>query len=253
MKIELANVRAGYGRFSVLHGIDLFVSSGDFRLIVGPNGAGKTTMLNAIFGIVPPASGKITVGDLDASKISSRALLDAGLAYVPQQSSTFPQMTVADNLEMGLFQIGASGLRKQALMKEVFDRFEQLGRRKNVPARTLSGGERRLLELARALMTTRALLLDEPSLGLSPVVMERILKEIVEINNQGVTVVLVEQRVKAVASAAKSISVLRLGRIVRNGSNADACDDRWLASALYGEASDVAMPASSSSTREGEQ
>lgn len=239
MKIELSGVRAGYGRSSVLRGIDLSVSSGDFRLILGPNGAGKTTMLNAIFGIVRPSSGTIAVGDVDATKKDARGLLDAGLAYVPQQSSAFPQMTVSDNLEMGLFQLGARASGKQVLMKEVFDRFEQLGRRKDMLARTLSGGERRLLELARALMIRpRALLLDEPSLGLSPIMMDRILKELIKINNEGVTIILVEQRVKAVATAAKSVSVLRLGRIVKNGTSDDARDDSWLASALYDDASD---------------
>jgi branched-chain amino acid transport system ATP-binding protein len=239
MKIELSRVSAGYGRSSVLRGIDLAVPSGDFRLVLGPNGAGKTTMLNAIFGILRPTSGRISVGDVDATSSTSRALLDAGLAYVPQQSSTFPQMTVADNLEMGLFQIGAHRSEKLALMKEVFSRFERLDQRKNMLARTLSGGERRLLELARALMIKpRALLLDEPSLGLSPIMMDRILDELIEINNQGVTVILVEQRVKAAARAAKSVSVLRLGRIVRNGSSANAHDEGWLASALYSDAAD---------------
>ncbi len=236
MKMELAGVCAGYGRFSVLHGIDLSVADGDFRLVVGPNGAGKTTMLRSIFGIVRPTAGRILVGSGDVTHASPRELLDHGIAYVPQEPSIFPHLTVADNLEMGLFQTGIRGKAAEDAIRKVFERFENLARRKDVAARTLSGGERRLLELARALMIKpRMLLLDEPSLGLSPIMMDRILHEIVAINNDGVTVLLIEQRVKAVAHAAKSISILRLGRITKNGTAEQAQDDRWLASALYDE------------------
>jgi len=119
----------------------------------------------------------------------------------------------------------------------MLERFELLGRRRDTPARALSGGERRLLELARALMIRpRLLMLDEPSLGLSPVMMNRVLDEVASINASGVTVLLVEQRVKAAAAIAKSISVLRLGTIVQEGSAAEAADPQWLAAAIYGAA-----------------
>jgi branched-chain amino acid transport system ATP-binding protein len=232
MTLRLSDVHAGYGRFSVLHGIELAVPDGDLRLIVGPNGAGKTTMCRAIFGLIRPTSGKISAGDTDITRMSPRAMLDRRIAYVPQEPSIFPHLTVEDNLEMGLFQGGDGSAR--GLLQEVFDRFELLGKRRKSLARTLSGGERRLLELARALMVRpRMLILDEPSLGLSPIMMDLILREIVEINKQGVTIILVEQRVKAAAPVAKSISVLRLGRIVKNGTAQDACDEQWLAHALY--------------------
>lgn len=236
MKIELAGVCAGYGRFSVLHGIDLAMEDGDFRLVVGPNGAGKTTMLRSIFGIVRPTAGQILVGGDDVTHASPSQLLDRGIAYVPQEPSIFPHLTVADNLEMGLFQTGVRGKAAEDSIRRVFERFENLAKRRDVPARTLSGGERRLLELARALMIKpRMLLLDEPSLGLSPIMMDRILHEIVAINNEGVTVLLIEQRVKAVAHVAKSISILRLGRVTKNGTAEQARDDSWLANALYDE------------------
>lgn len=234
MSLKLENLHAGYGRFSVLHGLDLAVPDGDLRLVVGPNGAGKTTMLRSIFGLVRPTQGKITSGDADITNMTPRAMLDRGIAYVPQEPSIFPHLTVEDNLEMGLFHGVAAGQSVRATLQEVFERFELLAKRRTSPARTLSGGERRLLELARALMVRpQMLLLDEPSLGLSPIMMERVLEEITRINDQGVTVVLVEQRVKSAVSAAKSISVLRLGRIVKNGTAQDARNDEWLAGALY--------------------
>lgn len=232
MTLTLSNIHAGYGRFAVLHGLELAVPDGDLRLVVGPNGAGKTTMCRAIFGLVQPTSGKIFAGDTDITRMPPRALLDRRIAYVPQEPSIFPQLTVEDNLEMGLFQSGGGSDR--GLLQQVFDRFDLLRKRRRSLARTLSGGERRLLELARALMVRpRMLILDEPSLGLSPIMMDLILREIVEINNQGVTVILVEQRVKAAAPVSKSISVLRLGRIVKNGTARDARDEQWIASALY--------------------
>ena len=161
-----------------------------------------------------------------------RRLLDAGVAYVPQQPSIFPQLSVQDNLELGLFQMANPDPHA---ISEVFDRFDLLARRRTTPAQALSGGERRLLELARALMIKpRLLMLDEPSLGLSPIMMERVLRELVQINAEGVTVLLVEQRVKAAVGVAKSISVLRLGRIVQEGTATEASDPKWLANAIYG-------------------
>jgi len=230
--IRLENVHAGYGRVTVLRGISIDVAPGDCRVIIGPNGAGKTTMLRTIFGLLKPTQGRVFVGDEDVTGLQPRALLDRGIAYVPQQSSIFPRLTVRDNLEMGLFQSGRSDPR---LIDGVFERFDLLARRRDTHAQALSGGERRLLEIARALMIRpRLLMLDEPSLGLSPVMMERVLREVAEINGQGVTVLLVEQRVKAALTVANTISVLRLGAISQQGTKNDAADPKWLADAIYG-------------------
>jgi len=230
--IRLENVHAGYGRVTVLRGISIDVAPGDCRVVIGPNGAGKTTMLRTIFGLLKPTQGRVFVGDEDVTGLRPRALLDRGIAYVPQQSSIFPRLTVRDNLEMGLFQSGRSDPR---LIDGVFERFDLLARRRDTHAQALSGGERRLLEIARALMIRpRLLMLDEPSLGLSPVMMERVLREVAEINGQGVTVLLVEQRVKAALTVANTISVLRLGAISQQGTKNDAADPKWLADAIYG-------------------
>jgi branched-chain amino acid transport system ATP-binding protein len=232
--LEIENLSAGYGRFTVLRGVSTRIGAGDFRVVIGPNGAGKTTLLRSVFGLLKPSAGRVRLDGKEVAGLAPRALLDLGVAYVPQQPSIFPQLTVHDNLEMGLYQVAKPDPRA---VKAMLERFELLGRRSSTPARALSGGERRLLELARALMIKpRLLLLDEPSLGLSPVMMNRVLAEVAAINAAGVTVVLVEQRVKAAAAIAKSISVLRLGTIVQEGSAADAADPKWLAQAIYGSA-----------------
>ena len=230
--LNIKNLHAGYGRFLVLRGLNLTVPDGDFRLIIGPNGAGKTTLLRALFGLLKPAQGVVSLYDREITGLPARNLLDLGIAYTPQQSSIFPQLTVQDNLEMGLFQVSSPDSK---MIENIFDRFDLLARRRTARAQTLSGGERRLLELARALMSKpKLLLLDEPSLGLSPVIMDRVLREVSEINSTGVTVILVEQRVKAAAAVAKSISVMRLGQVVQEGMASDARDARWLKNALYG-------------------
>jgi branched-chain amino acid transport system ATP-binding protein len=230
--IRLDDIHAGYGRFTVLRGVSIDVPPAQCSLVIGPNGAGKTTMLRAVFGLIKPTKGRVFIGDEEITGLPPRALLDRGIAYVPQQPSIFPRLTVRDNLEMGLFQTGRSDPK---LIEVVFERFELLARRRDTHAQALSGGERRLLELARALMIRpRLLLLDEPSLGLSPVMMERVLREIAQITDNGVTVLLVEQRVKAALAVANTVSVLRLGRFVQRGTKGEAADPKWLADAIYG-------------------
>jgi len=239
--IRFENVHAGYGRFTVLRDISTEIEAGDCRIVIGPNGAGKTTMLRTIFGLIKPTQGRIFVNGEDITGMPPRALLDRGVAYVPQQSSIFPRLTVRDNLEMGLFQVERSD---PAAIDGIFERFDLLARRHDTHAQALSGGERRLLELARALMIRpKLLLLDEPSLGLSPVMMERVLGEVADINRTGVTVLLVEQRVKAALTVAKTVSVLRLGTIVQEGTKSDAADPKWLADAIYGSNEPVQVSA----------
>jgi branched-chain amino acid transport system ATP-binding protein len=230
--LNVDGIHAGYGRFPVLRGISTRVNDGDCRLIVGPNGAGKTTLLRVLFGLIRPTQGKVHLGQGEITGFAVRELLDRGIAYVPQQPSIFPQMTVKDNLLMGLFQMARGDPH---MVSDVFDRFDLLARRRDMQAQTLSGGERRILELARALMTKPSvLLLDEPSLGLSPVMMDLVMNEVSRVNTGGATVILVEQRVRVALTVAKSISVLRLGKIVHEGTASDASDDSWLADALYG-------------------
>ena len=226
------DIHAGYGRFAVLRGLSLNVAAGDFHAIIGANGAGKTTLLRVLFGLIKPSEGAVWFDGGPVSGVSPEALIARGMAYVPQQSSIFPRLSVRDNLEMGLY---SERRRDPALIEAALDRFDVLKRRADAEAGALSGGERRLLEVSRALMRRpKVLMLDEPSLGLSPVMMGRVLDELAAINASGVTVVLVEQRVKAALAVAKNVSVLRLGFIAKQGGIEEARQSHWLEEAIYG-------------------
>jgi branched-chain amino acid transport system ATP-binding protein len=223
-------VCAQYGQFKVLNGLDLEVPAGDLRVVIGLNGAGKSTMAKCLFGLLKVSSGRVTLAGTDVTNASPRTLLNHGVAYVPQRPSIFPHLSVEDNLEMGLFQVRRSD---RSALEKVFGRFELLAQRRRTLAQALSGGERRLLEIARALMVgPRILVLDEPSLGLSPKILGAILDEIRRINSDGVSVILIEQRIRAALTIARSLSVLRLGRVVFTGDPAEAKDPRRLSELL---------------------
>jgi ABC-type branched-subunit amino acid transport system ATPase component len=228
----IEDVYAGYGRFLVLQGVSARIPAGDCHAIIGANGAGKTTLLRTIFGLIKPTQGRVTFEGADVAGVVPETLIRRGLAYVPQQASIFPRLSVRDNLEMGLY---SDRKVDPSIIETALERFDVLRRRANSEAGALSGGERRLLEITRALMRRpKVLMLDEPSLGLSPVMMNRVLEELAVINAAGVTVLLVEQRVKAALVIAKNVSVMRLGRIAQQGSAADARQPQWLEDAIYG-------------------
>lgn len=230
MNLTLKAVCAQYGQFKVLNGVDLDVPIGDLRVVIGLNGAGKSTMAKCLFGLLKVSSGRVMLGNSDITNAAPRTLLNLGVAYVPQRPSIFPHLSVEDNLEMGLFQVRRND---RSVLEGVFERFELLAQRRRTLAQSLSGGERRLLEIARALMVEpRILILDEPSLGLSPKILGTILDEIRRINSEGVTVILIEQRIRAALTIAKSLSVLRLGRVVFNGDPNEAHDPRRLSELL---------------------
>lgn len=230
MILAMQGVCAQYGQFKVLNGVDFELPPGDLRVVIGLNGAGKSTMAKCLFGLLKVSSGRVTLGGNDITNATPRTLLNHGVAYVSQRPSIFPYLSVADNLEMGLFQVRRSD---RSVLDRVFGRFELLAQRRRTLAQALSGGERRLLEIARALMVEpKILVLDEPSLGLSPKILGTIFEEIRRINNDGVSVVLIEQRIRAALSIAKSLSVLRLGRIAFTGSPDEAKDPRKLAELL---------------------
>lgn len=230
MTIQIKDIYAQYGQFMVLNGASMTVPAGDLRVIIGLNGAGKSTLAKCLFGLLKVTRGSIHFDERDITNASSRLLLELGIAYVPQRPSIFPQLTVADNLEMGLF---LSKGDRSAALEGVFSRFQSLAQRRNTLAQALSGGERRLLEIARALMINpRVLVLDEPSLGLSPKTLGMIFDETRAINEAGVTVILIEQRIRAALSIAKSLSVLRLGRVVFTGDPQAAADPQQLSELL---------------------
>lgn len=231
MTLRMKDIRAQYGQFTVLNGLDLEVPAGDLRVVIGLNGAGKSTMAKCLFGLLKVTHGTVRLDQTDITNADPRTLLNLGIAYIPQRPSIFPQLTVADNLEMGLFQVRSE--RAATAIESILDKFGLLAQRRNTLAQALSGGERRLLEIARALMASpRILILDEPSLGLSPKMLTMILDEIRRINGENVTVILIEQRIRAALTIAKSLSVLRLGRVVFTGDPQEATDPRRLSELL---------------------
>jgi branched-chain amino acid transport system ATP-binding protein len=196
--LALLDLHAGYGKMEVLHGIDLLVGRGQSLCIIGPNGSGKSTVLNALFGIADVLGGRIAVDGRDVAGASSAAMLtEAKVAYVLQNSSVFPDMTVEENLLMGAHLLGSRRAAAQAV-ERILDTHSRLAERRREPAGALSGGERRILELSRALITDPAILLvDEPSIGLEPRTIDAVFAMLESLQRvEGKTIVMVEQNAK---------------------------------------------------------
>ena len=217
--IDVRGLRAGYGRMEILHGIDLVAGQGQSLCLIGPNGAGKSTVLHAAFGFADVMAGSIHVGGRDVTRLaSSRRLADAGVAYVLQDNSVFPDMTVEENLLMGGFLLDRRAAAQQAA-ERVFDRYERLANRRHRRAGVLSGGERRLLEISRALiMEPDVLLVDEPSIGLEPRFIDMVFEILADLQRRdGKTIVMVEQNAKKGLEFADIGYVLVSGRLAMAG------------------------------------
>lgn len=210
--LSVETVHAGYGRIPILHGVSLEVRLGEVVAIIGPNGAGKSTAFKVVVGLLRPEQGRVRFNGEDITGLRPDEILRRGLAYVPQGRIVFPQMTVLENLEMGAY-IERDRARVAEALERVYELFPVLCERRTQRAGTLSGGEQQMLALARALMTgPRLVLLDEPSLGLSPKFLGIIFEKIAELKAAGVPMMLVEQNaVKALAVADRGY-VLELGR-----------------------------------------
>jgi branched-chain amino acid transport system ATP-binding protein len=216
--LAIADLRVNYGRVPALHGISLRVDEGEAVALVGPNGAGKTTTLSAIFGLVAPAGGTITFEGESPVGLSPERILRRGLALVPEGRHIFGTLTVAENL-----QLGTTARRDRARAREdlsgVLDRFPVLRSYYDTSAATLSGGEQQQLAIARALLSRpRLLLLDEPSLGLAPVVIDVVFEVLGELRNEGVTILLVEQNAARAVEFADRAYILRSGRMAHSGT-----------------------------------
>jgi len=215
------NLRAGYGRLPVLRGIDLHVRRGEIVCLVGANGAGKTTLLRAITGIVR-AEGRVVLDGRPITGLSTAAIARLGVAHVPEGRQLFPAMTVLEHLDLGAAFVPDAWSHRSQGLDAVFTLFPRLRERRHQPAGTLSGGEQQMVAVGRALMARpRLLLVDEPSLGLAPVLVQALFSALQEINRSGVTVLLVEQNVRQTLQMAHRGYVLEQGRIVLEGSGAE--------------------------------
>ncbi len=202
---------AGYGEMQVLRGIDLTVGEGEIVSIVGPNGAGKSTVMKLIFGLLKPWEGSVTFDGRDVSGMAPEKLVRLGLSYVPQVDNVFPNLTVEENLDMGGY-IRTGSLAEQK--ERVFELFPRLAERRRQRAGKMSGGERQMVAMGRALMLDpRLLMLDEPSAGLAPLLVDMIFDKIVDINRTGVSVLMVEQNAK------KSLALADRGYVLATGQN----------------------------------
>jgi branched-chain amino acid transport system ATP-binding protein len=210
--LEIVAVHAGYGRVAILHGVSLAVAPREVVCIIGPNGAGKSTTLKVVVGLLRPATGEVRLAGASIIGLRPDQVLQRGLAYVPQGRIVFPQMTVRENLEMGAY-LERDRTRVAEAMAHVEALFPVLGQRRRQKAGTLSGGEQQMLAIGRALMTSpRAILLDEPSLGLSPKYLEIIFEKLAALKAGGMTMVIVEQNATRALTLADRGYVLELGQ-----------------------------------------
>jgi branched-chain amino acid transport system ATP-binding protein len=216
--LDVVGLHAGYGRAEVLHGLDLRAEAGQVITVIGPNGAGKSTLLNALMGVLP-ARGRIAYAGRDVGLLALEERVMQGMALVPETRALFASMPVEDNLRLGGYRQVRLGRRDDgAALREVYTLFPRLEERRRQLAGTLSGGERQMLAVARALMGKPALLmLDEPSLGLAPLVVRDIFKTIAGLRATGVTILLVEQNARAALEVADHGYVLEMGEIALEG------------------------------------
>ena len=225
--LELKDIEAGYNRKPVLQGVSLNVGKGEVVALIGPNGAGKSTVIKTVMGIVKARNGEILYGGLPINGNSPFENIRKGIAYVPQGNSVFSDLTVGENLRMGGYTLKDETLVKSRIT-EVFALFPEIGKRKDADAGNLSGGEKQMLALGRALMLRpEVLLLDEPSLGLSPKAVKKSFQTIKNISTQFKTsILIVEQNVKSVLEIAGRAYVLRLGRVVLDDIPANLTKER---------------------------
>jgi branched-chain amino acid transport system ATP-binding protein len=236
MLLELENVTLLYGRIQALHGISLEVAEGEIVALIGANGAGKTTTMRAISGLRPIAEGSIRFEGRDISRMRADLRVGLGICQSPEGRGIFPGMTVMENLEMGAYtRRDKAGIASD--IERVFGLFPRLHERQRQVGGTLSGGEQQMLAVGRALMSRpKLLLLDEPSMGLAPMLIQQIFEIITEINQQGTTILLVEQNAQQALSRAHRGYVLETGRIVKAGTGSEMLHDPAVKEAYLGVA-----------------
>ncbi len=233
--LEIKDLEVYYGMIQAIKGISFEVNEGEVIALIGANGAGKTTILHTISGLIAPKKGSITFEGQEITKIPAHKIVENGLAQVPEGRRVFPSLSVLQNLKLGAY------TRKDKkeiddTLKIVYERFPRLEERKNQPAGTLSGGEQQMLAMGRALMSRpRIILMDEPSMGLSPIFVNEIFDIIKQVSASGTTVLLVEQNAKKALSIADRGYVLETGKIVKEGKASDLLNDEAVKKAYLGE------------------
>jgi branched-chain amino acid transport system ATP-binding protein len=233
--LEVEDLRVAYGKIEAVKGISFTVEAGQVVTLIGTNGAGKTTTLRTLSGLIKPVGGSIRFDGRPLGDVPAHKIVSLGLAHSPEGRHIFPRMTIEENLLLGAF------LRKdqegiQADVQHAYDLFPILGERRKQASGTLSGGEQQMLAMGRALMSRpKLLMLDEPSMGLSPIMMQKIMATIVELRSQGTTILLVEQNAQAALSLADTGHVMEVGRIVLSGPGSELLTDESVRKAYLGE------------------
>jgi branched-chain amino acid transport system ATP-binding protein len=225
--VKVRDLMVSYGGISALQGVSLSVKSGDIVALIGANGAGKTTLLNAMTGIVPAKSGSVLHKGEDITRLKSHEIMMRGIAHVPEGRKIFATLTTEENLKVGAFKLYKDSAKIQSLLEMCYSLFPILAERRKQQGGTLSGGEQQMLAIARGLMSAPdVLFLDEPSLGIAPIVVDKIFEFIVEINRMGKTIFLVEQNANIALEVASYAYVLETGRVVKeNDTKSLLADD----------------------------
>jgi branched-chain amino acid transport system ATP-binding protein len=236
--LELRDIVVHYGRIEALHGVSLTVREGELVTLLGSNGAGKTTTMRAISGLLPLSKGSVLFEGSDISRVKAHKRVIDGLIQAPEGRGVFPGMTVVENLEMGCYgRRFPSKSEHREKLDWVFETFPRLAERRHQVGGTLSGGEQQMLAIGRALMARpKVLLLDEPSMGLAPMVIQQIFRIIAEINAQGTTVLLVEQNAQQALSRSDRAYILETGAVTREGPARELLNDDSVRAAYLGVA-----------------
>ena len=232
--LELKSVDAGYGAFQALFGVDLHVNAGEAVGVIGPNGAGKTTLMRVISGLIRPTRGAIAMEGTDVLATPPHRIVGLGIAHVPENRRLFPRLTVEDNLKMGAFMPEARAKYAERL-EVVFDLFPRMKERRAQLAGTMSGGEQQMCAIGRALMSSpKLVLLDEPSMGLAPVIVQQVFELVRRIRSEGYTVLIVEQNVQQVLRVVDRAYLLEAGTIRASGSSAEMLANDTIKQAYLG-------------------
>ena len=233
--LEVVDLHVAYGKIEAVKGISFSVEQGQVVTLIGTNGAGKTTTLRTISGLLRPSAGTILFDGQPIHSVNAHEIVSRGLAHSPEGRHIFPRMTIQENLLLGAY-LRKDGEGISADVKKAYSMFPILGERRSQAAGTLSGGEQQMLAMARALMCRpRLLMLDEPSMGLSPIMMKQIMDTIAELKSSGTTILLVEQNAQAALSLADQGHVLEVGRIALTGAGSDLLHDEQVRKTYLGE------------------